>query len=129
MITIHIMDGDASVRIAARRILERAGFVVTEAKDDKFATTSRPDLIIADLATINFAAIRRHYPGTPTLAINADGFVPVEAHLLAGSLKKPFTASQLLGAVRRCLARPDSSLAGATTGPRRRSRRPRPRRI
>jgi DNA-binding response OmpR family regulator len=115
MITIHIIDGDAAVRLAVRRVLEPAGFAVTEAADEEYAAPTRPELVIADLAFASLAAIRRRHPGTPILAITGDGVAPTEAGLLAGELNKPFTPSQLLGAVRRCLVRPR-----ATTGRRRR---------
>lgn len=87
MVTIHIIDRDPAVRLAARRALEPAGFAVSEAADATASMPPCPDLVIADLSAAGFAAPR-------VLAIGDDG------------LAKPFTASELLAAVRRCLARP-----------------------
>jgi len=82
------------VRLAARRALEPAGFAVSEAADEAAATPSCPDLVIADFAATSLAGIRRRHPAARVLATGEDG------------LRKPFTASQLLTAVRQCLARP-----------------------
>ncbi|HWD59802.1 MAG TPA: hypothetical protein VG308_16055 [Stellaceae bacterium] len=114
MVSIHLIDRDAATRFAARRVLEGAGFAVSEAADERAVAPAPPALVIADLSAASLAAIRREHPGVPVLALGGAG----EAALLAGSLEKPFTASRLLAAVRRCLAR------GATTAPRRRSAPP-----
>jgi len=110
MSTIHVIDRDAAARLAARRVLERAGFAVTASPDAGIAPTSCPDLVTADLAAVSLSAIRRHYPATPVLALYGEGVAAGDMALLAGRLRKPFTPSQLLAAVRLCLARP-----GATT--------------
>jgi DNA-binding response OmpR family regulator len=119
MIKVHVIDGDAVVRLAARRVLERAGFAVSDAKDETSAAPDAPDLVIADLAVVSLAAMRRHHPTAGVLASTSDGVASAEAAMITGSIRKPFTESQLLAAVRLCLAR-----RGATRGPRRRSARP-----
>jgi len=94
MVTIHVIDRDPAVRLAARRALEPAGFVVSEADDDAEPTPPLADLVITDFAATNHAGIRRRHPGARVLAIGGDG------------VAKPFTASELLAAVRRRLAQP-----------------------
>jgi DNA-binding response OmpR family regulator len=116
MITIHIIDRDPAVRLAARRALEPAGFAVSDAADTADETSPCPDLVVADLAATSAAGIWRRHPATRVLATGDDG------------LPKPFTPSQLLAAVRLCLAQADPRSTGATTGSRRRSTRPRPQR-
>jgi DNA-binding response OmpR family regulator len=128
MTTIHVIDRDAAVRLAARRALEPAGFAVSEATDADCALPARPALVIADLAVASLAAIRRRHPATRILGLTGDGFSRGDARLLAGRIGKPFTPSQLLAAVRLCLARPGFTQPCATTGSRRRSARPPPRR-
>jgi DNA-binding response OmpR family regulator len=124
MTHVHVIGADAAVLLAIRRVLERAGFVVTDQADEISTAPLRPTLVIADLPITSLAAIRRRFPMTRILAVSSEDFDPGEAHRLGGSLSKPFTPSQLLGAVRLCLARP-----GATKGRRQRSRQPRRRRI
>lgn len=109
MLVAHIIDRDAATRLAARRVLEPAEFTVTEMEDAGPGPVSCPDLVIADLAVVSLPALRRRYPAARILPLAA------EAAMLAGGLRKPFTPSELLAAVRLCLARPR-----ATTGPRRR---------
>ena len=116
MITVHIIHGDATLRFAARRILEPAGFVVSEAADETRGPPSSPHLVIAEAADI--PAIARRFP--------AAGVIPLSG---ADGLGTPFTASRLLAAVRLCLARMEPSVSGATKGSRRRSARRRPRRV
>ncbi len=109
MVTVLIIDGDAVVRLAARRVLEHAGFAVREAADEKSPAAASADVIIVDPASL--AAVRRAYGGPRILVLGAE-------------LPKRFTPSQLLAAVRLCLARPR-----ATRVSRRRSRRPPHRRV
>jgi DNA-binding response OmpR family regulator len=102
MSAILVIDRDPAIRLAARRVLERAGFSVSAAADEGGAPDSEPDLIIADLAVASLAHLRRKYPAARVLALSADG-CPMAG--VAACLPRPFTASQLLAAVRRCLAR------------------------
>ena len=103
MVTIHVIDRDPRVRLAARRALEIAGFMVSEAADAAGVGPPRPALILADLAAASLKAIRQRHPAAPVLALNS-----------ADGVATPFTPSQLLAAVRRCLA------CSATTAARRR---------
>jgi hypothetical protein len=95
---IHIIHGDAALRLAVRRVLGAAGFAVSDAAQLP-SKNSAPTLVIAEPARIT--AIRRCYPTARILALGGDG------------LAVPFTPSQLLAAVRLSLARQ----TGATTGP------------
>lgn len=104
MTVAHIIDRDPMVRGAARRALEAAGFVVTEASDLERATTPCPELVIADVALAAIPVLRRRYTTARIL--------PLAAHAApAGGVRKPFTASQILAAVRLSLARPDATTA------------------
>jgi hypothetical protein len=95
MIAIHVIDGDAATRLAARRVLERAGFAVTEGAGADASVRPSPALVIADPAIAGPAAIRRLHPGAKILAISSG----------KAAIGKPFTPSQLLTAVRLSLAR------------------------
>ena len=102
MVAILVIDADAAVRLAARRVLENAGFAVSEAAGPGLGC-ARPDLVIADLAAVRPQALCSLHPRAGVLALSetTDG----------DGLRKPFTASQLLAAVRLRLARP----GGGTT--------------
>jgi len=115
MILTHVIDGDAATRLVARRVLEKAGFTVTEAANGALPAPGCPDLIVVDLQLASLATLRRRHPAAKLLAlVGAPGAAP-----LTGRLGKPFTPSQLLAAVRLCLAQP-----GATAAARQRSARP-----
>jgi DNA-binding response OmpR family regulator len=116
MTVTHIIDRDAAIRLAVRRALTPAGFTVTEAESDAAPAPCRPDLVIADIAAVSVATLGRRYPTASILPL-----IGCAAASRPG-LRKPFTPSQLLAAVRQCLAR-----RGATTEPRRRSPSPRSR--
>ena len=114
MITVLIIESDAATRLSARRILERAGFAVREAASAPLPLRLRPRLVIVNVAVVCRAAISRHYPKARILAISCEN-----------GLGTPFTPSQLLAAVRRCLARAscnslDFNSTVATTGSQRR---------
>jgi len=96
MTPILVIDRDAETRLIARRVLERAGFAVSTAARHCRAGARDFDLVIADLAQVSLDALRRRYPRARVLAISDEG---------RAELAKPFTASQLLSAVRLCLAR------------------------
>lgn len=96
MIAIYVIDPDPAVRLAARRILEPAGFAVGEAAAVPAAAGAAdpvPGLVITRQALAESAA--RAYPAARILPIGG-----------TAGLEAPFTASRLLAAVRRCLARP-----------------------
>ena len=119
MIVTHVIEGNAATRLFVRWTLQRAGFTVTEAATDQHVLAASPDLLIVDPAIASLATLRRHHPAAKILVI-VDARDPAELDCLV----RPFTPSQLLAAVRRCLSRPD-----ATTGRRRRLRSRRPRRV
>lgn len=98
--SVLVIDRDAETRLAARRVLERAGFAVSTAAEEGRLAAGHFDLVIADLAAASVAGLRRQYPQARILAISSKG---------DADLAKPFTPSQLLAAARLCLAR------GATT--------------
>jgi hypothetical protein len=93
MISVLIVDSDAETRLSVRRVLDRAGFLVSEAASAQLPPRLRPRLVLANLAVVGCAAIRRCYPRARILAIGDEN-----------GLGAPFTPSQLLAAVRRCLA-------------------------
>jgi hypothetical protein len=97
MISVLIIGRDAETRIVARRVLETAKFTVSTAIDDSLLPAGPVDLIIADRAEVSVATLMRRFPRTRMLALSSEE---------PAGLVKPFTPSQLLAAVRRCLARP-----------------------
>ena len=105
MSAVLVIDRDPAVRLAARGVLERAGFSVTTAAYDVAVAAAPPDLVLADLAIASLALLRRRYPAARMLALSADGDGLRDGPPL---LRKPFTASQLLAAVRLRLARSGS---------------------
>jgi len=101
MSAILVIDRDPATRLVARRVLERAGYSVSAAAEDGGTPDSNPDLVIADLVVASLAQLRKSHPVARVLALSAIGH-PTAG--VAAYLAKPFTASQLLAAVRRCLA-------------------------
>jgi DNA-binding response OmpR family regulator len=116
MIVTHVIDRDAAIRLAVRRALKPAGFTVTEAESAAAPAPCQPDLVIAEIAAVSVAMLGQRYPTASILPLIGHAAPP------RPGLRKPFTPSQLLAAVRQCLAR-----HAATTGPRRRSPSPRSR--
>ena len=94
MVAILVIHRDPVVRLAARRALEPAGFCVSEAADAEATPSALLDLVIAEFSVTSKPGIRRRHAAARVLAIGADG------------VAIPFTASQLLTAVRRRLAQP-----------------------
>jgi two-component system chemotaxis response regulator CheY len=116
MATILVIDDDAQVRAALRRILERAGYTVVTAADGQAGMRlhrERPaDLIITDLfmpdqdGIETIRQLRREGPAVPILAVSGGdqtGAMDLRegAALLGASrtLGKPFELAQLLAAV------------------------------
>jgi hypothetical protein len=60
--SVLVIGHDAETRLAARRVLERAGFAVSTAVEDGRCITGRFDLVIADLASVSLAELRRQHP-------------------------------------------------------------------
>jgi DNA-binding response OmpR family regulator len=100
---VLVIDRDAGIRLAARRVLEGAGFDVSTAADDGAIAAAQPDLIIADPASASLTRLRRRHSAARVLALSAE---PSPRRGTTAILTKPFTPSQLLAAVRLCLARP-----------------------
>ena len=94
--SVLIIDRDAETRLAARRVLEPAGFTVSSAAQRGARAAGHFDLVIADLTAASLAELRRQHPRARVLRLSSQG---------GADLAKPFTPSQLLSAVRRCLAR------------------------
>jgi hypothetical protein len=105
MVTVLIIHNDPALRLAARRVLESAGFAVSEAMDATCVLPASPQLIIADAGIRK--TIGRLYPAARMLSLGKNG-----------GLQAPLTPSRLLAAVRLTLAR------DATREPRRRSASP-----
>jgi DNA-binding response OmpR family regulator len=95
MTTVLVIDRDAETRLAACRVLKHAGFAVSTAAEED--ATGHFNLIIADLKAISLAELHRRHPQARVLTLTNEG---------RAGLVKPFTPSQLLTAVRLCLARP-----------------------
>jgi CheY-like chemotaxis protein len=129
---ILVIEDNDSTRKMVRRVLERAGYSVTEAADGKESIRLfrklQADLVITDifmpeldgLSTIT--SIRRDFPGTRIVAMSGgsqllgDSYIDHAIELGAANIiKKPFTPTQLLQAVVASQAgqqmqdRPDSS--------------------
>lgn len=94
--SVLIVDRDAETRLAAQRVLEQAGFAISTATHEGARVTGHFDLVIADLAAASVTGLRRRHQQAQILTLSSDG---------TGGLAKPFTPSQLLSAVRLCLAR------------------------
>jgi DNA-binding response OmpR family regulator len=106
MNAILVIDRDAETHLAARRALEAAGYAVS-AEPGHGAAAPRPALVLADPAAASLATLRRRYPEARILILSSDNAASVRATRNApATLRKPFTASELLAAVRRCLASP-----------------------
>ncbi|HXP05172.1 MAG TPA: hypothetical protein VN808_13710 [Stellaceae bacterium] len=96
MTTVLVIDRDAETRLVAQRVLERAGFAVSTAGGDGYLPRGVFDLVVADLAEVSLGYLQRRYPQVRVLSLASEG---------GADLSKPFTPSQLLSAVRLCLAR------------------------
>ena len=121
MNTILLIDDHGSAREAMRRVLERAGYAVSTARDgDEGVNLFRqqlPDLVIVDMlmpekeGVATILEIRAIQGEARVLAVSGGGvFVAADILRIAelmgadGTIQKPFSTAQLLGAVSRCLA-------------------------
>lgn len=117
MITVLVIDADPAVRLAARRVLEPAGFTVIAVGNAAAALARlavlRADLVICDVDVVApdgrsaMAAINDLDPLAQILALfpkhrDTAGMLPY----VANALGKPFTASELLAKIRRSLVGP-----------------------
>ena len=113
---ILFVDDDAGVALFAMRVLREAGFEVLVAGNRKVALhtleTEHPDLVITDLVLPDrggletIALMRQSRPSLPLIASSALGrhFLKMAEGMGArATLAKPFTAEELLEAVRQAL--------------------------
>jgi CheY-like chemotaxis protein len=117
--TLLLVEDEAAVRSSARRLLERNGYTVLEARHGGDAlriaeASERPiDLVLTDLVMPEMGGrelaerLRAHRPGLKVVfmsgytekAIAVEGVMP--AH--TGFVEKPFTVEQLMRRVREIL--------------------------
>jgi len=117
--TILLAEDEASVRVLARRILQRAGYTVIEARNSLEArhhaeSTAHIDLLLADVKMPGGSGpdlYRTLHPNHPAMRVLfVSGYA--ERHLFDGAelphaapfLSKPFTVEGLLRKVREALA-------------------------
>jgi CheY-like chemotaxis protein len=117
MITILVIDADPAVRLTARRVLERAGYIVITAADRRSAlarlASLKADLVICDIGEERnggptLRELGSSDAGMRMLVLSYKDLSRPAADAGAGTdiLGKPFTESELLTAVRRSLAQP-----------------------
>ena len=114
MITILVIDADPTVRLIARRVLERAGCTVIAAANRGSALTRlaslKADLLICDIGEDqnggpSLRDLGNSDPGMRMLVLAPkDPSRPVAGGEASDILGKPFTESELLRAVRSTLA-------------------------
>jgi two-component system, chemotaxis family, chemotaxis protein CheY len=121
MAHILVIDDEPLVRLSLRRILERAGHVVSEACDGKEGferfRIEFPDLVITDLimpvceGTETIVCIFREHPTAKIIAMSGGARVSPEEKLAKArelgvqcALTKPFDRNTILEAVNQCLA-------------------------
>jgi CheY-like chemotaxis protein len=117
---VLVVDDDQAVRELAATILERAGFQVTTAHDGEAGWSvvqSRPiDLIVTDnemprLRGLDLILRLRNEGFTRPIILVSGGLLPGDAAMCpaigrGGFMSKPFTAIELVQAVRRWLNEP-----------------------
>ena len=108
MVTVLIIDGDPMVRLTAAGVLANAGCLVlcVHSRQDAFRYLSsiKADLAICD--TTEKEILRDICSADPEISVL--NMIRKDEPLFradSNALRKPFTASELLNAVRRCLAR------------------------
>ena len=118
---VLVVDDDQAVRDLAATILERAGFQVTTASDGEAGwnvVQTRPiDLIVTDNEMprrrgLDLILRLRNEGYTRPIILVSGGLLPGDAAMSpaigrGGFMSKPFTAIELVQAVRRWLAEPD----------------------
>lgn len=122
MTRVLIADDDAVIRAALRKILIQAGFEVDEAADGAAALAAHQrnpaDVLIVDIYMPGMDGIEAmvrlmvEYPGIRIVAISGGGHregleVLSIAHMLgaARTIRKPFTAEDVVAAVQEALRR------------------------
>ena len=115
---VLLIDADEAARTLARRILEEHGFSVTEATGgrdalDKLRAGMAAGFVVTDLKMSDgsggwlLAQLGYEFPAllTRTLLVSADAHGAAAAHVAARwrcpMLAKPFTPTDLVGAIRR----------------------------
>jgi len=117
--SVLVIDDDETVRVVARRLLERRGFTVVAAEDGQRGITQfretvpRFTLVLLDLTmpgldgTATLHALRHLDPDVRVLISSAYRERDVSAHFVgiqpAGFVQKPFRAEELYAAVGRAL--------------------------
>jgi YesN/AraC family two-component response regulator len=118
---VLLIDDEKLVRLTVRKILEAEGYEVSEAEDGMVGLESfkqQPfDLVITDIVMPEregietIAAIRKIKPDQKIIAISGGGRNKNTDYLntavlqgAADKLSKPFSRSELLSVVTRCLA-------------------------
>jgi len=124
---ILVIDDEAGARQLLRRLLEREGYFIVEAKDGEegiaLFRADPCDMIITDLVMPvkdglkTILDVREFAPRVPVLAISGGGTIAKERYLSAAgfierveTLAKPFTREELIEHVRRMLN--DDLIAG-----------------
>jgi len=117
---ILVIDDEAGARQLVRRLLEREGYFIVEAKDGEegigLFRADPCDMIITDLVMPvkdglkTILDVREFAPTVPILAISGGGTIAKERYLSAAGfierverLAKPFTREELVDLVRRML--------------------------
>jgi len=111
-----VIDDEHNIRLALRKMLEGAGYEVTEASNGKEGTeqfaASPPDVVITDILMPEKDGVevllefRRDHPEVKIIAISGrgHGFLPIAEEFGAfRSLAKPFRQPEVLDAVRAAL--------------------------
>lgn len=119
MAKILIIDDVPQIRQMVRRVLEREGFEILEARHGgegiKLIRIHMPDVVITDILMPEMEGIETirklvtEYPTLPVIAITGAADTPyLEIALRLGArygLHKPLDRDQLVKAIRRCLER------------------------
>ncbi len=119
---VLLVDDSGLARRSARRILERAGYVVVEAEDGMAAIeqyfVEKPDVVLLDLVMKGMyglevlAKLREMDPDARVVVLSADiqtsSREMVQAAGASGFLNKPADEQQMLDVVARAVERGDS---------------------
>ncbi|VTR98788.1 transcriptional regulator : Two-component response transcriptional regulator with PhoR (Or CreC), regulation of Pi uptake (OmpR family) OS=Phaeospirillum molischianum DSM 120 GN=phoB PE=4 SV=1: Response_reg [Gemmata massiliana] len=113
---VLVVDDEPSIRLVARLMLERAGFVVDEAGDAAEAmgralrSSRRYSVVLLDVSLPDrsgidvMADLRLAARGAPVVLTSGRAEEDVPEHGAEGYLAKPFSREQLLAAVRAAAA-------------------------
>ncbi len=122
MARVLVIDDDEQTRTLVRHMLSREGHEVVEAVDGadglRLFGKSPPDLVLTDINMPGLdgheviTAIRVLHPEVPIIAVSGGGAIAKDELLVKASalgaveiIMKPFEFTQLVGAVKRALAR------------------------